>query len=1051
MEPKIDDNLDLWRRARLLVPATSHCRTNVRPMHNLRNRPSPSRCRAGVLATALLVGWPLVGVSRAGDLPPERTATIQSGEAVESTGPLSAADALDSFEIAAGLRLETVACEPLVVDPVAIRFDEDGRMWVVEMRDYPTGPPPGHAPLSRIRILDDDDGDGTFDRSHVFAEELLLPTGIQPWNGGAIVTLAGRIDYLKDTDGDLRADTRETWYTGFAEQNSQLRANHPTLGVNNRVYVANGLRGGNVVTAGGSSQEAISLRGRDFAFHPVTRAARAVSGNGQYGLTFDDFGNRFVCSNRNPLQHVVLEDRYARKNPLLAVPAVVQDVARAGEASRLFPISSAWTTSNLHAGQFTAACGVTMYLGSALPTPYDGTAMVCDPTGNLIHCEAVFRHGATFDARRVHEDAEMLASRDEWFRPVDLAIGPDGALYIADMYRAVIEHPDWMPEELRHRTDLRDGDDRGRIYRLSASTGPRSASARPQLSRASSGQVVALLEHPEAWWRNTAARLLLERADTSVQQAVRRTARDAQDPRARLTALWTLAGLEVLAREDVLHALHDPHPEVRRNAIILAETDGTVDESLRADVLGTAEDPHAAVRFQAALSLAPAETDAELDGLNRIGVAGADDPWTRWAVGIAAGRRGSGLLGKLLNSAPWRSGSLTTGQLHLVGLLSRLAGSTGEVPPWQEALHALLTLPDSPQQGRLCRLGLLGLARGLAEHGQTLAGVSEGTPDREVEARFQKMLDKATRVALGQTDNGDSLAMRLEAIDLLAYCPEAADALARLSLSENDAPIRVRAIAALSRHEAPRWWRRLLEQFPSATPAVRRAIIDALLARPRRTQWLLDAIEDGSLRPGELDRTRVDRLLHHRNTNVKRRATQLFRAAIPADRAQVLTEYRPVLEIPADSHRGHSVFRKHCATCHRIGDTGVDVGPDISDSRTKTPLQLLTDILQPNRAIDSNYIGYSVLTADGRALSGILVAETGNSVTIRQEENKTVTLRQDQIQEIQSTGISLMPEGLERDIPHQDMADLIAYIKNWRYLDGRIPLVSPPAGAARSP
>lgn len=1018
-------------------------------------RNGPLRCcsHAAVLTAALLLQGPFAQALRAGDLPAGSPPAQENREAAEPTGPLSPADALESFEVADGLRLEIVACEPLVVDPVAIRFDEDGRLWVIEMRDYPTGPPPAQKPLSRIRILEDTDGDGTFDQSHAFAENLLFPTGVQPWRGGAIVTLSGRIAYLKDTDGDFQADTQETWYTGFAEQNSQLRANHPTLGVDNRVYVANGLRGGDVLPANKSSEEPVALRGRDFAFHPMTRDAQAVSGNGQYGLTFDDYGNRFVCSNRNPLQHVVIEDRYVRKNPLLAVPAVVHDVAPSGEASRLYPISRAWTTSNLHAGQFTAACGVTIYRGSGLPEAYDGTAMVCDPTGNLIHCEAIFRQGATFGSRPLHEHAEMVACRDEWFRPVDLALGPDGSLYIADMYRAVIEHPDWMPEELRHRADMRDGDDRGRIYRLKASLASRRPSARPRLSHAGSEQVIPLLAHSEAWWRDTASRLLLQRAESSAAEAVRRTARDAPDPRTRLTALWTLDGLDALAPEDILHGLRDPHPEVRRHAIVLAESDGAIDATLREDVLALAQDSHAAVRFQVALSLAPVAGEAELDGIHQIALAGAEDPWTRRAIGIAAGRHGSRLLDRLLREAPWSRGSVTSGQRHLVSMLSRLAGNTGEAPSWEAALRSLLTLPDNPQTHRLCRVGLLGLAKGLVEHGQSLTGILERVGDRQLEARFDEMFAATTRVALGQSDRADRenpYSWRFEAIDLLGYCPDGADVLARLSLSAVDATIRVRAIAALSRHAAPRAWQQLLQQLPSATPIVRRAILDALLVRPRRTHRLLDAIQDGSLRPGEIDRPRVNRLLNHSSPDVKKRAARLFREAIPADRAQVLAQYRSVLKMPADAHRGRDVFRRHCATCHRVGDKGVDVGPDISDSRTKTPLQLLTDILQPNRAIDSNYIGYGVITSEGRALSGILVAETGNSITIRQEENKTVTLRHDQIEEIQSTGHSLMPVGLERDIPRQDMADLIAYIKNWRYLDGRIPIDTPSAGGAGS-
>ena len=224
-----------------------------------------------------------------------------SAEAAAPMSPLSPAEALRQFVLHPQLSLELVAAEPDVVDPVAIRFDEDGRMWVVEMRDYPNGPAPGKPPTSQIRLLEDRDGDGRYETSHVFADKLLFETGIQPWRGGVIVTLAGRVEYMRDTDGDGRADIRQTWFTGFVEQNSQLRANHPTFALDNHLYVANGLRGGQVVATKkewAGSAAPVSISGMDFRFNPVGGAYESVSGNGQFGLTFDDFGNRFGCSRR---------------------------------------------------------------------------------------------------------------------------------------------------------------------------------------------------------------------------------------------------------------------------------------------------------------------------------------------------------------------------------------------------------------------------------------------------------------------------------------------------------------------------------------------------------------------------------------------------------------------------------------------------------------------------------------------------------------------------------------------------------------------------------
>src|SRR5262245_47878351 len=272
--------------------------------------------------------------------------------------PISPEESLNAFRLAAELKIEIVAAEPQVISPVSIAFDEEGRLWVVEMSDYPNGPAPGEPPKSRIKLLEDRNADGRFETAHIFVDKLLFATGVQPWCGGVIVTLAGEIAYFKDTDGDNRADVRETWYRGFVQENPQLRANHPRFALDNHIYVANGLRGGTIVAdkeKWGRAIEPVSISGKDFRFDPLTGECEAVSGNGEFGRTFEEFGNRFICSNRNPCRHVVLEDRYLKRNPFLAVRDVCQDVSPPAEKSRVFPISRAWTTSTLNRGQCTGA------------------------------------------------------------------------------------------------------------------------------------------------------------------------------------------------------------------------------------------------------------------------------------------------------------------------------------------------------------------------------------------------------------------------------------------------------------------------------------------------------------------------------------------------------------------------------------------------------------------------------------------------------------------------------------------------------------------------
>ncbi len=230
----------------------------------------------------------------------------------------------------------------------------------------------------------------------------------------------------------------------------------------------------------------------------------------------------------------------------------------------------------------------------------------------------------------------------------------------------------------------------------------------------------------------------------------------------------------------------------------------------------------------------------------------------------------------------------------------------------------------------------------------------------------------------------------------------------------------------------------LLRRCPHETPALQTAILGSVLATSERTALLLDAIAAGQIQPASLDTVRISRLLDHRDDDIRRRAEQLLADIVPADREQIFTAYKPVLTMSADAARGRAVFAKHCATCHRIDNLGTDIAPDISDSRERMPEQLLTDILQPNRAIDANYFSYTAVTKNGQVHTGILTTETSTSITLKLAEGKTITLRRPEIDELYSNGVSFMPDGLEKLIPPQDMADLISFIKNWRYLDEAI-------------
>jgi putative membrane-bound dehydrogenase-like protein len=397
------------------------------------------------LAWAVLLVVPFGTWARAADGPP---------------GPRSPAEERQTFRLAdETLTVDLVAAEPEVVSPVALAWDEDGRLFVAEMSDYPLGPGSG-----RIKLLENPDAGGRYRKATVFADGLAFPNGVLPWRGGVLVTSAPNLWYLKDTDGDGRADERRVVLTGFHEGNQQLRANGLQWGLDNWVYGANGRSDGAIRRPGEPPGKAVSIRRRDFRFRPETGEAEAVAGFSQFGLAKDDWGNRFLSWNTSPFRQVVLEERYLSRNPYLAAASSVATLADPADQGRLYPASPPPTTFNREPVlYFNASCGPTVYRGDLLPASYRGNLFVCEPLTNLVHRRSLAPAGVTFVARRAEQGKEFLAAADPWFHGVNLATGPDGALYIADFYRRWVEHPLYVPEKLRAGVDWRMGHEHGRI------------------------------------------------------------------------------------------------------------------------------------------------------------------------------------------------------------------------------------------------------------------------------------------------------------------------------------------------------------------------------------------------------------------------------------------------------------------------------------------------------------------------------------------------------------------------------------------------------------
>ncbi len=548
-------------------------------------------------------------------------ATFQSKKGTEGTNPQSPGASLRSIRIHPGLRVELVASEPLVIDPVSIHFGPDGRTWVVEMHDYPLGLHGGYEPGGRIVFLDDTDRDGFPDKRTVFLEGLPFPTGVTPWRKGVLVCTAPDILYAEDTDGDGRADVRRTLFSGFATTNYQARVNSLAYGLDGWVHGSNGLIGGQIV--GFTGGQSVDIRGRDFRFNLDTGAFETLAGLTQHGRVCDDWGNWFGCDNGTLLRHYPLVDHYLRRNPHFSPPNPSVVAASYADAKRVFPISQPLKRFNdpSHINRVTSACGLGLYRDTLLGNELYGDAFVCEPVHNLVRRLKLKPKGVTFSAYRPEGKAspEFLASTDNWFRPVEIRTGPDGGLWVVDMYRFLVEHPRWIQPGRLSGIDSRAGSNRGRIYRvLPIGKKPRLI---PDLTRLSGKYLAKALESPNGTLRELAHQQIRWTEDQTAARELRRLARSGGQSQTRVQSLAALEGLGSLTKRDMEKALSDSHPAVRRHAIRLAERGGVNDPDWIDRLTKLADDPDPFVRQQLAYSLGqspdPAAGEALIELLHR--------------------------------------------------------------------------------------------------------------------------------------------------------------------------------------------------------------------------------------------------------------------------------------------------------------------------------------------------------------------------------------------------------------------------------------------------
>jgi putative membrane-bound dehydrogenase-like protein len=986
--------------------------------------------------------------------------------------PLPAAESLKHAITPVGFRVEMHAAEPLLEGkPLAMAFDGDGRLFVAESVDYPNElVEPGQGDgRDRIVSILDADGDGRADRRTLFADKLSIPTSMLAHDGGLLVAQAPHLLYLRDTDGDGRADERRVVFSGWGINDTHAGPSNLTWGMDGWVYGIVGYAGFN----GKVGEDQHRFGAGFFRFRPDGSKLEFLrsTNNNSWGLGFSEEGLLFgSTANRNPSEHMPLPNRvYERVRGWSATTlrgiagSPKMELAPRGEG-RTVPIRQVD-----HHGGFTAAAGHRLYTARAYPREYwNRTAFVAEPTGHIVATFQLTPSGAGFSSRMA---GNLLASDDEWTAPIQAEVGPDGQVWVIDWYNFIVQHnPTPAGFETGRRaayvTPLRDKT-HGRVWRVVHGGSPVAAPKSP--ADASPEELIAMLGDTNMFWRERAQRKIVERAAGRPDGG-----RDVVPPLVRLVgntsvdaiglnpgaihALWTLRQLGVLdgphadtaAIAAVHAALCHPSAGVRMNAVRVLPRDAATPDRLAAS--GAPRDSSPLVRLAVLDAIgesAPGPAAAAIVMGMILDPATLADPVLADAATAAAAVQAPDVLPKLL------AGKDIVNRPRWQRLVERVAEHVARGADGTVLVRTLKALGEAPAD--IAAAAVTGMSRGWpvgtpaaldAEANAAVAAAVETLP-AEAKARLlilvrhagSKLLDdrvgQVAAALLAEIDRSDIAdESRLAAAEQFVAIQPADRAVLDAVLSRAEGgrispQLCAGLFAVASRSTAPGAAAAVLDRLPVLTPQVREAAVRTILANRDWACTLVDGLESGTVRLGDIPLTERGKLTEHPDPQVRERARKVVAAGggLPnADRQKVIDEILPSVQAGGDLARGKALFREQCGKCHVHSGEGGMVGPELTGMAVHPAHELLIHILDPNRSVEGNYRAYTVVFGDGRVVTGLLAAESRTAIEIVDAEGKRWVIQRGEIEEFTASPNSLMPVGFEKQITPEGFADLLTFL-----------------------